>query len=112
MKLEVSSAWLPITVDLFPDLRILLTVTVKGQPFVWEAAQEKPFQNLEERLITAPVLASPKDGVEYVSNKIVSKSQRDWFRSRTSTTSGRYDLCYRICQSHVITKDMSTYSLQ
>ncbi|HSN23183.1 MAG TPA: reverse transcriptase family protein, partial [Methylomicrobium sp.] len=51
----------------FADIaRPLHQLTGKGQPFVWEAAQENAFQTLKERLITAPILASPRDEGEYV----------------------------------------------
>jgi predicted aspartyl protease len=49
-------------------------LTAKGQPFVWEAAQEKSFQDLKERLVSAPVLASPQDGDEYVLDTDASLS--------------------------------------
>jgi RNase H-like domain found in reverse transcriptase/Reverse transcriptase (RNA-dependent DNA polymerase) len=51
----------------FADLaRPLHLLTVKGQPFVWESAQENAFHTLEERLISAPILGSPTDTGQYV----------------------------------------------
>ena len=41
-------------------------LTEKGQPFVWQAEQETAFQTLKERLVTAPILASPTDDGMYV----------------------------------------------
>ena len=38
----------------------------KGVEFVWAAACEKSFQELKSRLTTAPVLALPESGEEYV----------------------------------------------
>ena len=38
----------------------------KGVEFVWTAACEKSFQELKNRLTTAPVLALPESGEEYI----------------------------------------------
>ena len=46
----------------------------KGVEFVWIAACEKSFQELKNRLTTAPVLALPESGEEYVIYCDASKS--------------------------------------
>jgi hypothetical protein len=46
--------------------RPLHQLTSKGQPFVWQDAQETAFQSLKEHLITAPILASPTNDGEYI----------------------------------------------
>ena len=46
----------------------------KGVEFVWTAACEKSFQELKNRLTTAPVLALPESGEEYVIYCDASKS--------------------------------------
>ena len=51
----------------FADIaRPLHQLTAKGHPFVWETAQEMAFQILKERLITAPILSSPRDDGDYI----------------------------------------------
>jgi hypothetical protein len=51
----------------FADIaRPLHILTGKGQPFEWGAAQEEAFQTLKERLISAPILLSPRDEGGYV----------------------------------------------
>ena len=39
----------------------LTQLTRKGTPFVWSPACEDSFQNLKQRLVTAPVLTVPMD---------------------------------------------------
>jgi hypothetical protein len=46
--------------------RALHLLTNKGQPFVWEDAQEQAFRSLKRCLISAPILASPVDDADYV----------------------------------------------
>ncbi|KAJ4745738.1 polyprotein [Rhynchospora pubera] len=46
----------------------------KGVKFVWEERQEKSFQELKNRLVTAPVLAMPVSGREYDVYTDASKS--------------------------------------
>ena len=41
-------------------------LTQKGVKFEWDDRCEKSFQQLKERLVTAPVLALPTSGEEYV----------------------------------------------
>ena len=49
--------------DIAKPLHIL---TSKQQPFVWKAEQQESFQMLKDRLVSAPVLASPRDEGDYV----------------------------------------------
>ena len=46
--------------------RPLHMLTEKGQPFVWNAEQHRAFAELKRRLVSAPILASPRDEGRYV----------------------------------------------
>jgi hypothetical protein len=41
-------------------------LTEKGQPFVWNVEQHRAFAELKRRLVSAPILASPRDEDQYV----------------------------------------------
>jgi len=62
----------------FADIaRPLHLLTAKGQPFEWRDGQETAFQLLKERLISAPILASPLVEGEYVLDTDASLSGLD-----------------------------------
>jgi hypothetical protein len=50
----------------------------KGAEFVWTAACEKSSQELKNRLTTAPVLALPESGEEYIIYCDASRSGLGW----------------------------------
>jgi RNase H-like domain found in reverse transcriptase len=51
----------------FADIaRPLHLLAETGQTFVWESCQEETFQILKQRLLSAPILASPRDEGEYI----------------------------------------------
>jgi predicted aspartyl protease len=59
----------------FADIaRPLHQLTEKGRAFEWTADQETAFCTLKERLVTAPILVTPKDAGEYVLDTDASQS--------------------------------------
>ncbi|TYK18660.1 ty3-gypsy retrotransposon protein [Cucumis melo var. makuwa] len=69
-KIELVTSWTrPSTVS---------ELTRKGAPFVWSKACEDSFQNLKQKLVTAPVLTVPDGSGSFVIYSDASKKVKDY----------------------------------